>query len=53
MRLPSDENWRAGELVFTAQGELQDLVLAYRRPTGQPRAEGYVEIRDVRIGEVK
>jgi tetratricopeptide (TPR) repeat protein len=52
-RLPSDENWRVGKLVFTARGELQDLVLSYRRPAGQPRAEGYVEIRDVSIGEVK
>jgi hypothetical protein len=53
VRLPSDEDWRAGELVFTAQGEIQDLVLAYQRPIGQPRAEGYVEIRNVSIGVEK
>jgi len=51
--LPSDDNWRAGELVFAAQGELQDLVLAYQRPSGQPRAEGYVEVRNVSVTEVK
>jgi hypothetical protein len=51
--LPSDENWRIGELVFAAHGDLQDLVLFYHRPTGQPRAEGYVEIRGVSVGEVK
>jgi hypothetical protein len=51
--LPSDENWRAGELIFTADSDLQDLVLFYQRPLGQPRAEGYVEIRSVSVGEVK
>ena len=42
------EDFRAGTMDFKAEAALVPITLAYRRPTGQARAEGSVEIRAVR-----
>ncbi len=47
--VPSHEDWSASELSFTARGEWPILSLNYQRPTGEPRAEGYVELRHVAL----
>jgi hypothetical protein len=51
--LASSAGWRSGELTFAAPGDLALLVLAYQRPSGQPRTEGSVELRQVTIVEAK
>jgi hypothetical protein len=38
-----------GEATFVASSELAPLTLVYQRPSGQPRAEGFAEIRRVSI----
>jgi hypothetical protein len=47
------DNWQKGAVSFTASGDLVPLALTYRRPTGQPRAEGYIEIRGVALSQVR
>ena len=47
----SAEAWRDGSAVFTAPAGLVPVKLRYRRPAGQPRAEGAVEIRNVSLTE--
>ena len=49
--LESAHEWGAGSMDFTAEAALLPLTLAYRRPTGQARAEGSVEIRAVSLVE--
>jgi hypothetical protein len=57
---PSGITWRigrehaavasnAGEIAFTATSELAPITLFYERPSGQPRAEGSVELWHVTI----
>lgn len=40
---------QAGQLVFTAPGEIAILRLHYARPQGEVRAEGWLELRGVRL----
>jgi tetratricopeptide (TPR) repeat protein len=47
----SADAWRAGSAVFTAPAGLLPVKLRFRRPAGQPRAEGAVEIRNVSLTE--
>jgi tetratricopeptide (TPR) repeat protein len=47
----SAEDWLAGHLEFTAGKALTPVILVYRRPPGQARAEGSVEIRNVSLVE--
>jgi len=46
--LPS-EDWTAGEVTLVAGDWFADLALVYQRPVGEPRAEGNVELRHVRM----
>jgi hypothetical protein len=43
------QDWRTGSLEFKAQAAVLPIALVYRRPTGQARAEGSVEIRAVTL----
>jgi hypothetical protein len=45
--LPGSENWSGGEVVFTADSDHAVLVLTYRRPEGETRAEGTLDLRQV------
>jgi tetratricopeptide (TPR) repeat protein len=45
----ASEDWRAGNAAIPAGGEWPILTLHYQRPVGETRADGYVEIRNVRI----
>lgn len=45
----SQDDWHGGELSFVAPFALTALTLAYQRPSGQPRAEGWVDLRHVSI----
>jgi hypothetical protein len=47
------EDWQKGVVSFTAPAALFPITLGYRRPTGQPRAEGFIEIRAVSLQEVR
>ena len=47
------EDWQKGVVSFTAPAALVPITLGYRRPTGQPRAEGFIEIRAVSLQEVR
>ena len=47
------EDWQKGVLSFTASADLVPVTLVYRRPTGQPRAEGFIEIRTVSLQEAR
>ncbi|HEV1283906.1 MAG TPA: hypothetical protein VNU44_01290 [Bryobacteraceae bacterium] len=47
--LPPSDDWTAGELPVTPRESFNLLQLVYRRPVGEPRAEGNVELRHVRI----
>ena len=47
----SAEDWRGGSLEFTAVKALMAVTLGYRRPSGQARAEGSMEIRNVSLVE--
>jgi tetratricopeptide (TPR) repeat protein len=46
------EDWQKGVVAFTAPADLVPITLLYRRPTGQPRAQGYIEIRGVSLKTV-
>jgi tetratricopeptide (TPR) repeat protein len=46
------EDWQKGAVSFTAPADLVPVTLVYRRPTGQPRAEGFIEIRSVSLKTV-
>ena len=45
----SAEDWRAGSVDFTASAALTPIALGYQRPTGEVRAEGSMEIRNVTL----
>jgi tetratricopeptide (TPR) repeat protein len=45
------QDLRVGTMDFKAEAALLPITLAYRRPTGQARAEGSVEIRAVSLVE--
>ncbi len=45
------QDWRAGSMDFKPESGFLPITLAYHRPTGQPRAEGSVEIRAVSLTE--
>jgi hypothetical protein len=47
--VPSHEDWQPNEFRFTARTDWPVLSLNYQRPTGEPRAEGYVELRHVSL----
>jgi tetratricopeptide (TPR) repeat protein len=47
----SAEAWSSGSAAFTAPAGLLHVTLRYRRPPGQARAEGAVEIRNVALTE--
>jgi tetratricopeptide (TPR) repeat protein len=47
----NSDDWRIGSAEFVAPAALVPLTLTYMRPTGQPRAEGSVEIRSVSLAE--
>jgi len=46
--LPSAD-WAPGELAIKAEDRFQILELVYRRPLGESRAEGSVELRHIRL----
>ena len=41
------EDWSVGKMTFTPDSDHATLVLAYRRPEGQVRTEGYLDLRQV------
>ncbi len=43
----SSETWSGGEVAFAAETDHAVLVLAYRRPEGETRAEGTLDLRRV------
>jgi hypothetical protein len=43
----ASEDWSAGKMLFTPDSDHAVLVLAYRRPEGQVRADGSVDLRQV------
>jgi len=43
------EDWSAGTMRFTPDSEVATLVLTYRRPAGQVRTEGQLDLRQVSI----
>jgi tetratricopeptide (TPR) repeat protein len=43
------QDWRVGGIDFKAEAALLPITLAYHRPTGQARAEGSIEIRNVSL----
>jgi hypothetical protein len=43
----SGEDWSAGKMIFTPDSDHAILVLTYRRPEGQVRTEGSVDLRQV------
>jgi hypothetical protein len=45
-------DWSAGEMSLTGQATLAVLTLEYRRPVGEVRAEGQVELRHVALREI-
>jgi tetratricopeptide (TPR) repeat protein len=45
----SSEDWRAASVAFTPTAALLPVTLRYRRPTGQPRVKGTLEIRNVTL----
>lgn len=51
--LPPSDDWAPGELAITPRESFSDLELIYQRPLGEPRAEGSVELRRVRIEAVQ
>ncbi|HEX5430865.1 MAG TPA: hypothetical protein VFW83_02785, partial [Bryobacteraceae bacterium] len=48
-QLAASDEWKSGEFTFTASADWPTLSLTYQRPLGEVRAEGYLEIRHVRI----
>ena len=51
--LSPSQDWTQGEMLLTARGSFEALELAYRRPMGESRAEGTVELRHIRMLEVE
>jgi hypothetical protein len=47
--LPPSEDWSPGELAVTPREPFTGLELFYQRPVGEPRAEGNVELRHIRM----
>jgi hypothetical protein len=47
--LSSSEDWAVGEMTITAGDRFQVLELVYQRPVGESRAEGYIELRHIRL----
>jgi hypothetical protein len=45
------EDWRNGAVEFKAMTNLMPVVIEYHRPTGQARAEGWIELRKVSLVE--
>ena len=45
--LAAGDDWSAGKMVFTPDSDHATLVLEYRRPQGQVRTEGSVDLRHV------
>ena len=45
--LAAGEEWSSGQMTFTADSDHAALVLAYRRPEGQVRTEGQLDLRQV------
>lgn len=43
----ADDDWSTGQMVFTADSDHPVLVLAYRRPEGQVRTQGQVDLKKV------
>ena len=48
--IPASEDWTPGSLTVNSPHEWMVLTLQYSRPSGETRAEGYVDLRKVRIG---
>ena len=46
-KIQASEDWSIGTLTFTPDTDHATLVLAYRRPEGQVRAEGQLDLRQV------
>jgi len=44
-------DWQSGALEFKAGMSVMPITLGYQRPTGQARAEGSIEIRNVTLAE--
>jgi hypothetical protein len=47
--ISASSEWTQGQAQFRAETDSLDLALVYKRPTGEPRAEGSLELRHVRI----
>ena len=45
--IAASEDWSTGKLTFTPDSDHAVLVLTYRRPEGQVRTEGYVDLKRV------
>jgi len=45
--LISSDEWAGGQMVFTADSDQPTLALAYRRPEGQVRTQGHVDLKKV------
>jgi|SRR5579872_3632249 len=45
--IAAGDDWSTGKMTFTPDSDHAILVLTYRRPEGQVRTEGYVDIRRV------
>jgi len=43
----ASEDWSAGQLNFRPDSDHAVLVLSYRRPQGQVRTEGHLDLRQV------
>ena len=49
--LSAGQDWTAGRLSFQAEGDFGAVALIYKRPLGEPRIEGSLELRHVAIEE--
>jgi hypothetical protein len=47
--LAASDEWLKGDLAFTAPSGIGAVTLVYRRPAGEARGEGAVELRNVRL----
>jgi len=45
--LAPSEDWSSGKMIFTSASDHAVLVLSYRRPEGQARTEGQVDLKQV------
>jgi tetratricopeptide (TPR) repeat protein len=43
----ASDDWSAGKVIFTADSDHATLVMTYRRPVGQVRTEGSVDLKQV------